>query len=135
MYLLFLSTCLAWATTEVSNSIDLAWEHFEQAQRLEHRGDFAKAHTHFSIASRLDPKNSDTWNNIALMSIKDVRLARARAEAAEFLRRFPADKRISILRDLIRQAEEHLQKSRMSEQETRQIIREIYLNSPRKHKD
>lgn len=139
------------------NAIDLAWSSFEhrhykdclkygrRAQREspatasaaivlgrchERIGAFSEAHADFVSATKIEPDNADAWNNRVLMSIKDVRVDRAKSELKSFTTHIPDDKRIPDLRKMIHQLEVHLRSGEMTEAQTRKSIREIYLRKP-----
>ncbi len=100
----------------------------------ERRGHFSDAHSYFQAATKSESKNADAWNNRVLMSIKDVRIQRAKDELALFVGLIPNDKRIPDLRKMIDQLEDHLNLGEMNEVETRRTLKEIYLNQLQIHK-
>lgn len=144
-----------------SNSIDLAWNSFNnkqykmcvtfgiQAKKIdtitaepnivlgrchERLGNFSAAHSDFAAATQIDSHNSEAWNNRILMSVKDVRLNRAKNELKYFIRFFPNDHRIPGLRKMIQDLDTHLKSGEMTESETRKVLRNIYLNGLKKLK-
>lgn len=88
------------------------------------------AHADFVLATQIESSNADAWNNRVLMSIKDVRIERAKSELKSFTAHIPDDKRIPELRKMIHQLEDHLRSGEMTEAKTRKSLREIYLRKP-----
>lgn len=104
---------------------------FYEGLCAERVGRFLEAYNAFEHARRIDPTDSDTYNNISILAIKMVRIQQARIAIQQFQSRFPKDPRLSMLRRLLAGLIEVRSRSKLSDTEIRRIILFTYLKHKR----
>lgn len=101
--------------------------HFALGKCYEKIGEFESSYAHFHRATELDSTDKDAFHNRAVQSLKLLEIERLKKDIAEWKKASPDDKRILEYKTLLQETEAFIKTKKLTVEQMRQQVKEIYL--------
>lgn len=124
--------CIKYAQLAEDEFPESASPSFQVGLCAERFGKFDVAYRAFVRSKSNDPTDPDVHNNLVILAIKTVSIRRAENDLKEFQSKFPSDKRITQLQNMINGLKDLRAQSNLRDDEIRKTILLLYLDQKKR---